>query len=212
MNSEQSSTTPTGPLQDQGKAASVEDAGLDFPKNAVSKYNPNKSTAEERALRRERVWHMRIVERKSIRQIAEATGFSFGAIRQDLKSLYKKHVQNLGENHKEIIAEQNTILVSLLNKWLPVAVGEHGGDVQERIAQMAKGLDATDRVLKILNEQAKLHGIASDKKAPTAAEIGKELGSHVLNVMTALAQGKMVRAEVIEGEVVQPQLNDAKSS
>jgi transposase len=171
------------------------------------------SKKEERIERREQVWQMRVVDRLTYREIAKKLGITVWTAYQDAKWLADHRIKALEGKDKELIATQNEIYEALLNKWMPVALGEptitEDGDSLE--ASHQEQMYATDRVTKILQDQAKLFGFHT---LPRAGEGGqaKELGAGIAEgVITAMAKlADASKDKVLEAEVVEvPQVTDA---
>lgn len=155
--------------------------------------------------RREKVWQLRVVERKTYRQIARELGITAFTAHQDAKWLSENRIRALEGKDKELIANQNEIYEALLNKWLPVAL--HGGeDIEDQ-------LYATDRVTKIMQDQAKLFGFHTLPKAQQgqAEALGKGIAEGVIEAMAKLADRS--RSRTIEAEIIeQPRIPDAETS
>jgi cytidylate kinase len=135
-----------------------------------------------------------------MREIATQMGVSVFTVHSDLKKVQQHRTAELDKRREEVAVKQDAIYESLLDKWIPVALAEQG-DVEEQ-------LYATDRVARILADQAKLHGYTVTARDTAAAkQAGHELGMTVLQAMAALAGGsRVVQAEVI----TQPRIEDGK--
>ena len=169
-----------------------------MPKAGVSK----QATQE----RREKVWQMRVVERKTYRQIARELGTTVFTAHDDAKWVAQHRVKALEGKDRELVANQNEIYEELLNKWLPLALSN--------VDEIETQLYATDRVTKILSEQAKLFGFHTLPRAQQgqAEALGKGMMHGVIEAMAQFAEkskgGKVIDAEVIE----QPKLEDAEKN
>ena len=168
----------------------------------MSSHGFNTSKKEAQLDRREKVWQLRVVERKTYRDIARELGITVWTAHNDAKWLATNRIKALEGKDKELIVTQNEIYEQLLNKWLPVAL-EKNEDVETQ-------LYATDRVTKVLSEQAKLFGFHTLPKAQqgNAEALGKGIAEGVIEAMAKLAdRSKTVRAEVID----QPAIQDAET-
>jgi hypothetical protein len=155
--------------------------------------------------RREKVWQLRVVERKTYRQIARELGITVFTAHQDAKFLTEHRIKALEGKDKELIVNQNEIYEALLNKWVPVAL--------DNTREVDDQLYATDRVTKILSDQAKLFGFHTLPRAERgqAEALGKGIAEGVIEAMANLAnrsKGKVIEAEVVE----QPRIPDAQTS
>lgn len=154
----------------------------------------NGITPEQLLARREKVFELRSVNRLSCEAIAKILGVSTATVYNDSKWITRFKVKGLIEKDKKIVAEHDAIYSSLLDRWLPVALDPE----QEPDTAMY----ATDRVARILVDQAKLHGFqtTSASSGVTAKEVGKEIGTTVMEIMMKIAQGNKqpIKAEVIE--------------
>jgi DNA-binding CsgD family transcriptional regulator len=200
--SEQPSTTSTPtspPAESEEPTLKSPDDSLKSQDNALttSKYDPNQYSEQQREERRNKVWKMSIVDRMTQREIAKEIGMSVFTVNQDLKWVETNRVKSLAEADRGFVVKQDEIYESLLTKWLPVALRE--------LDTSDESYMATDKVARILGDQAKLHGFGQAGKV-SSKEVGKEMGEYVLKAMQSL-----VNRNVIEGELVQPALEDAKS-
>lgn len=164
-----------------------------------------KQAREATVERREKVWQLRVVERKTYREIARELGITVFTAHQDAKFLSENRIKALEGKDKELIVNQNEIYESLLNKWLPIAL-DTSEDMQDQ-------LYATDRVTKILSDQAKLFGFHTLPKAQgqAAEALGKGFAEGVIEAMARVAEksrGRVIEAKVVE----QPQIQDAETS
>ncbi len=181
-------------------------------KNLMSSHGFNTSKKEAQLERREKVWQLRVVDRLTYREIAKKLGITVWTAHSDAKWLSDHRIKALEGKDKELIATQNEIYEALLNKWIPVALGEPpitetDGDLEVSYEDQ---LYATDRVTKVLSEQAKLFGFHTLPKAQqgNAEALGKGIAEGVIEAMAKLAdRSKVVRAEVIDN----PAIQDAQS-
>lgn len=158
-------------------------------------------TPEMLLARREKVFELRAVHRLKYSEIAKMLGVSEATILTDAKWILKCKIKNLIEKDKRIVAEQDAVYTALLDKWLPIAI-----DPDE---EASTAMYATDRIARLLVDQAKLHGFHSNVSGGslTAKEVGQEIGTKVLEAMMKLAQGaRTVRAEIID----QPALENVR--
>jgi hypothetical protein len=169
--------------------------GSELHENSLNKYDPHRFKEEEREERRNKVWKMTVVDRMTQREIAKELGVSVFTVNQDCQWVQKSRVKSLAEADRSFVIKQDEIYESLLTKWLPVALREQD--------EQASSYLATDKVARILGDQAKLHGFGQAGKV-SPKEVGKEMGEYVLKAMQSLAH-----RNVIEGEIVQPALEDA---
>ena len=209
MTSDESSTSPTTPPPEKKEVVVSEEPTSEQPSKDVEKFDRIKFEEEQREQRRNQVWDMHIVQRMSYKEISEKLGVSDWVIWNDLKICRAARVKTLSEKDREFIVEQDAVYEALLNKWVPVAIAEQGHVVMDDegnpIWSDDPALKATDRVIKALGEQAKLHGFGRDGKV-SPKEAGKEIGEAVLKAMRELAHG----GRVIEAEVIpERQLQDA---
>lgn len=155
-------------------------------------------TQEQLLARREKVFELRAVNRLKYDEIAPLLGVSVGTVYNDAKWITRFKVKGLIEKDKRIVAEQDTIYSALIDRWLPVALDPE----QEQDTAMY----ATDRVARLLVDQAKIHGFHSTSASGSfsAKEVGQEIGTKVMELMMKIAQaGKQpIKAEVIQ-EVIQ---------
>jgi hypothetical protein len=208
--SEQQLTTQTQPTLQENKDGD----GSSLPESAVEKYDKASLEEDLRIERREKVWNLRIVERKSVREIAEQLNVGRDVVSRDIRYIEEQRIQALKNKDLSFVTHQDAVYEALLSKWLPEAIKEEGHyvlaeDGQTPIWTDDPALRATDRVVKVLTEQAKLHGFGLGDKGASPKELGKEIGIQIMDAMTKLAQGKY-RGNVIEGEVITNQLEDAK--
>ena len=149
---------------------------------------------------------MRVVDRKTYRDIAKELGITVYTAWQDAKWLADNRIKALEGKDKELIATQNEIYENLLNRWLPVAMGRVEGTESE------EQLYATDRVARLLTDQAKLFGFHTLPKATgEAKELGKGIAEGVIEAMARLAsksQRNVIQAEVVDS----PRIQDAETS
>jgi hypothetical protein len=178
---------------------SSEESTSDTTETSLSKYDPHRFKEEEREERRNRVWKMSVVDRMSQRAIAKALDVSVHTVNQDVKWVAKTRVKNMAEADRAFVVEQDEIYGALLTKWLPLALREGEEDRDDEFV-------ATDKVARILSDQAKLHGFGQAGKV-SPKEAGEVMGEYVLKAMQSLAH-----RNVIEGELVQPALEDATPS
>lgn len=166
------------------------------------------NTSKKEALldRREKVWQLRVVDRLPYREIARRLNTTVWTVHQDAKWLVNNRIKALEGKDKELIATQNEIFEALLNRWLPVAMSEGGDSNDEQLA-------ATDRIVKILSDQAKLFGFQTLPKAEAgvAKELGKGVAEGVIEAMARLAEKS--RPRVIEAELVeQPMIENGSKT
>lgn len=212
-NSEQSSPTETTPNQ----PAKPEGDGLNSPKtdsqNSEAKVllltdrDSSSSEAEDDAMltRREQAYYLSVVERRHVKDVAKELQVSASTVRKDLKWVTQQRIDALVENDKALVVEQDGIYEALLEKWLPVALRDDTlVEVEGHMVIDTRPLTATDKILKILSDQAKLHGLGQGSKTLTPKSVGEAAGDHVLRVMQQLAEGmhsgKVIRGEVIDGK------------
>ena len=159
--------------------------------------NSSKEALQER---REKVWELRVVDRRSYRDIAKALGINVSTVHADAKWLSEHRIKALEGKDKQLIVTQNEIYEAMLNELLPIALGS--GQLQDK-------LYAADRVARILSDQAKLFGFHQLPKASgEAKELGKGLAEGVIEAMSRIAiksQRNVVEAELID----QPKIEDA---
>lgn len=142
--------------------------------------------------RREKVWQLRVVERKTYRDIAKELGITVFTAYQDAKWLSEHRIKALEGKDKELIATQNEIYEALMNELLPIALGAE--NLQDR-------LYATDRVARLLQDQAKLFGFHTLPKATGEAQaLGKGIGEGVIEAMARFAEKS--KPKVIEAKIV----------
>lgn len=154
-------------------------------------------TKEEIMLRREESFRLRVVERKDYREIAKLLGISYGQANKDCMWVLEQKKKGLIERDEAIRAQHDLIYKSLLDKWLPLALRNQDQADQE-------GSIATDKVTKILVDQAKLHGFSTPIRDTPAAEVGKQIGIGIIETMARLAQkGKPIEASVVEDAVIE---------
>jgi len=210
MTSETSLTTQT-------ESAVPENPVEDTPDSLApveSKYDPNKFSEEQREERRNKVWEMRIIDRLPMREIAKRLDVSVFTVHADVKAIETQRVKTLKEKDMAFVARQDEIYEALITKWLPVALNPDAHQIlapdgETIIWSDDPALKATDRIARVLAEQAKLHGFGGGGKDVSAKEVGKEIGIHVMEAMTKLAHGQL-KQPVIEGELVTKQIEDAK--
>jgi predicted DNA-binding protein YlxM (UPF0122 family) len=199
MNSEQSSITPTGQLPEAESQVNSEDSGSSLLDQSLE------NLVEEQKLedRRIRVFKAHVIDGMSYQQIADDLQISRYTVQSDLKAYYKVRRKLLEKGVKRLQAKQDAIYEHLLNKWLPIACGT------STPISVEADLEATDRVLKILSDQAKLHGVTNFKKDKTPT-LGKAIGQGVVETMMKLASQR--KPNVIQGEVIDNKLTDAKET
>jgi len=147
----------------------------------------------DRVARREAVWQLRVVERKTYREIAKELGITLYTAHSDAKWIAENRIKELEKKDKELVAQQGEIYEALLNKWLPIALSSSGNRDEQ--------LYATDRVARIMVDHAKLYGFqALPKPDGSAKELGKGIAEGVIEAMARLANKKssVVEAEIIE--------------
>jgi DNA-binding CsgD family transcriptional regulator len=156
-------------------------------------------TQEQLLARREKVFELRAVKRLTYQEIADILGVSIATIYCDAKWITRFKVRGLIEKDKRIVAEQDVIYSALIDRWLPVAL-----DPQE---EPDTAMYATDRVARLLVDQAKIHGFHSTfaSKGVSAKEVGEEIGTKVLEAMMKLAQMSKspIKAEIIDQNVIE---------
>lgn len=212
-----SSATETSPDQ----MAQPADAGLESPKSESlsfaensppsstgnTSYDPESYKEDLIFDRREKAYRLRVVEHKPFKEIAQILEVSVSTAFEDVKWVVEHRTAALVEQDKQLVIKQDEIYLALLQRWLPVATETDrivmNGD---REVVDDRGLYATDRVIKILAEQAKLHGLGAGSKTITPKELGEATGEHILKVMQKLARGqfseKKAKGRVVEAEVL----------
>jgi hypothetical protein len=156
------------------------------------------------------------VERKSYRDIADALKVSEHTVWQDMRRLaQQKKDPELAE---KVLREHHTIYEALIDRWLPVALDRdtpEDASVETRLAFAEMSVTATDKVARLLSDQARLHGLGmpvQGKAGPSAAELGQEFGKRVVEAMLQLAHGKQHKEAAIEAELVTPMIEDAEQA
>jgi hypothetical protein len=159
---------------------------------------------------------MRVIQRKSYAEIAKQEGVSIFTVSQDIVRFKRRSAERNKERSDELIAEQDAVYQALLDKWLPIAVApahliiDHEGEEIDAEVNDEQAMYATDRVLRVLGDQAKLHGfVQSVKQGKAAEEMGKAFGDKVMQAMMALAKGSY--GKVLEAEIV-PTIEDTHAS
>lgn len=153
---------------------------------------------EKRKQIAETAWNLRVIQRYSYRRIAAVLHLSTFAVHSLVKELAKTRAGDIQAKNKDLQCKQNEIYEALLDRWLPVALDKSESREQSAMA-------ATDRVTKVLLDQAKLHGFHMIKDTTIPSNFGKEIGIAVIEAMGRLAS----KQKVIEAEVVTPELNAA---
>lgn len=178
----------------------------------------NKLSLEALTERREKAYELRVIGRKSFRDIAAETGVSVATAKEDCDWITKMKVKGMIERDETMRVEANHIYNTVLSRWLPLVMDD--GFVVQGIKEGKDGpkiihLDkwdaastATDKILKVLDQQSKLNGFYATKNdLKTPREFGQEmaLGVMALGVMEAmknLAGGTMKKAIVVDAQLI----------
>ncbi len=204
----QDDNIPRGVFVDTPKLGRPKGVGLDgmTPAEYDKPWNNSETrwNISDPAVKKElqdQAWELRVVGRLSYRQIAQKLNISTFTAHSYVKELAKTRSNELREKNKTIVCKQDTIYEALLDKWIKIALDE------ETDTTMA--LYATDRITKVLVDQAKLHGFHMIKDTTIPTGLGKEVGIAVIEAMARLAQKQPKK--VVEAEVITPEITDAKA-
>ena len=171
-------------------------------------------TSKQAQERREQVWKLIVIDRQSYRDAGKQLGVSEHTVSQDMRRMMAQ--SNDPELSQKVIAHQHAIYEALIDKWLPVALDrEPAGDSPEtRLAFAEMSATATDKVARILADQARLHGLGqtNTKLGPSAAELGEQFGKRMADVMLQVANKGQNKEAVVEAELVTPQIEDKKNT
>lgn len=183
---------------------------LALPKRSTIRCkNRSIPTTEALLKRRQEIFDMR-AEGKSYKTISRATGLSFSTISEDLAIIAKMKYQGLIETSEALLQEQNTYYDALLEKWLPLAVSEDLSVGETRENKRGEVFDvslpvwessgiATDKVLKILEQKAKVNGLMA-RHEKTPEEVGTNIAIGVIDAFRKLSQPAPIQAVIIENE------------
>jgi hypothetical protein len=180
----------------------------------------NQSKKEALLARREKVWQLRVIDRLPYREIAKRLNTTVYTVHMDAKWISDNIVKNLKGKQESLVATQNEIYEALLNKWLPVALGSPSGvydkDGEPVGVSHEDQLAATDRIVKVLQDQAKLFGFNTlPKSTGEARELGHGIAEGVIEAMARFAgktQAKVIEAQVIDEQPRIQNVNEASEA
>ena len=171
---------------------------------------------EQQLARAEKVHQLRL-EGKSFKQIAAELNIPLSTAYRDRKMIARMKYSGLIEKDETLIMDQNNKLDELLARWFELAtkefsVGEQktnkrGEDYDIVLSEFEAAGLATDKVMKILEHQAKLNcliaqgGISGGPKSIPADEVGTAIAAGVFAAYEKFEKEKQLKREpVIDAE------------
>ena len=149
------------------------------------------------------------------KDIAQVLGVSEATVSHDLVTVARMKYEGIFKKDEVIQAKNDAVLSKLLAVWMPIAtstklaVGEtkvkkNGEEYDIALPDFKAGIEAADRVIKIVEIMSKNHGLQSPKgsgeKIIDPQATGESIGYAVLTLMQKMAQPKP--AEVIENRII----------
>ena len=175
---------------------------------ALPRKNP-KVSSEAILFRQEKAFQMRVDENRTLDSIAKELGVSRATICEDLKTVSKMKYYGMIEKDYLLLARQNSTMDKLLEQWVRIALGDPIVG-ETRITKKGEEYDitlpvwesksiATDKIMKIMEHQARINGLVVKEAARSPAEeVGLSVIEKVLKAFTNIEKQEPKRAEVIE--------------
>lgn len=174
------------------------------------KRRPDLRNQEELLVLREKCFDLRAVERKTFAQIGQELGIATTEASRHVKYIAELKVKGLIEKDESVRVEMQALYEALLARWVPFVMsddfvvqgtkeGKDGPTVIQLDKWQSAGL-ATDKVLKVLDQMAKLNGFYSSSDLKGAAEVGKAVATETLKTLYELGRQNRapIPAQVIE--------------
>jgi hypothetical protein len=166
---------------------------------------------EEQQLERAEKVHQLRLEGKSFKQIAAELNIPLSTAYRDRKMIARMKYAGLIEKDETLIMDQNNKLDELLARWFELAtkefsVGEQktnkrGEDYDIVLSEFEAAGLATDKVMKILEHQAKLNGLiaqgglAAGPRSIPADEVGTAIAAGVFAAYEKFEKDKQQKRE-----------------
>ncbi len=152
---------------------------------------------------------MRVDENKTLEAIGKELGVSRSTICEDLKIITEMKYKGLIEQDQLLLLRQNSTIDKLLDQWLKLAledliVGEtretkRGEEYDITLPQWESKSTATDKVVKLMEHQARINGLTTKEGGRSAVEeVGMNVIEKVLQAFTRIEKQEPIRAEVID--------------
>lgn len=162
--------------------------------------------------RREQAYQLRVVNRMGFREIAEKLDVSVSTAKSDCEFIVKMKVQGMIEKDQEMKTEISSIYQAILSRWMPFMMSDkfvvEGKKVNKRgettiieLSEWDAAGTATDKVLKALDQMAKLEGFYATKNDnKTPLEMGQEFARGIMETMHGIARNNLPvqEAEIID--------------